>query len=25
MNAAKGDELTKLPPALSRPEQWLSV
>ncbi|MNO96275.1 Serine/threonine-protein kinase B [compost metagenome] len=25
MNAAKGDELTKLPPALSRPEQWGSV
>jgi uncharacterized protein YjbI with pentapeptide repeats len=25
MNAAIGDEFTKLPPALSRPEQWVSV
>ncbi|WP_375103085.1 pentapeptide repeat-containing protein [Paenibacillus sp. RS8] len=25
INAAKGDDYTKLPPALSRPEQWYSV
>jgi uncharacterized protein YjbI with pentapeptide repeats len=25
INAAKGDDLTKLPPALSRPDQWHSV
>lgn len=25
INAAKGDDLTKLPPALTRPEHWLSI